>query len=656
MNSSHEQTRRYAILGPVEVLHGETLLNLGPRQRRVLLTRLLIEDGRPISLPQLCRDLWQGDQPAAAASSVRAHISRLRSVLDPVRQGRSTVLVNGPAGYALKVPREAQDTVLFERSLARARELLRSNQFASAHTELETALGLWRGDALGESAEYAFAAREAARLAAAHHDARELQATILIELGDLERAVGIAEDLVVKAPLREASWALLMRSLYKMGRSVEALHQYGRFRTMLAKNLGLDPSPGLNDLHTAILRHDTAVLGSPRHSRSATTLSPGPGVTAEPLVGRTAETAHLTAVLQTAAAGRTQWVVLSGEPGSGKTRLLDEMSDQAEAAGFTVTRAVGGQTLSESEEISVVCPATQLLDGLRQEDAGTPTKDGTGGGQLTALLRELNRQPTVCVIDDLDWATPDFHALLRRLSIVLRGARVAVVCALRNADVPMASGLLAELARHGATRLHLEPLSVADVAELLTAHGESASPDEASALHRRSEGNPFTLGELLKLRPDRRTGPSARVPASVRSVVQARLAELPAAAKTMLTYAAADGETLDIGLLADVQGMSRDRLLPLADAAVTARVLIWDAGPDEHSTGRYRFPELPREVVLSTLTPSSRHLLHAALARELARSGGADPARVARHLRAAGPMAEVAEPDRSRSPAQDHGR
>ncbi|MDW6056907.1 hypothetical protein SAZ11_00740 [Streptomyces sp. FXJ1.4098] len=197
------------------------------------------------------------------------------------------------------------------------------------------------------------------------------------------------------------------------------------------------------------------------------------------------------------------------------------------------------------------------------------------------------------MIDDLDWATPDFHALLRRLAIVLRGARVAVVCALRNADDPMASGLLAELARHGATRLHLEPLSVADVAELLTARGESASPDEASALHRRSEGNPFTLGELLKLPPDRRSGPSARVPASVRSVVQARLAELPAAARTMLTYAAADGETLDIGLLADVRGMARDRLLPLADAAVTARVLVWDAGPDEHSTGRYRFPELP---------------------------------------------------------------
>ncbi|WP_215449644.1 MULTISPECIES: hypothetical protein [unclassified Streptomyces] len=86
----------------------------------------------------------------------------------------------------------------------------------------------------------------------------------------------------------------------------------------------------------------------------------------------------------------------------------------------------------------------------------------------------------------------------------------------------------------------------------------------------------------------------------------------------------------------------RERLLPLIDVAVTARILVWDADPDEHTTGRYRFPELHREVVLSALTPSARQLLHAALARELTHWEGAEPARLARHLRAAGPMAPTA--------------
>ncbi|MFC4472744.1 BTAD domain-containing putative transcriptional regulator [Streptomyces xiangluensis] len=635
----------YGILGPVQVLCDDTPVDLGPRQRRVLLTRLLIEDGRPVSLGELCRDLWEGDQPQGAVSSVRAHISRLRSVLDPVRQGRSPVLVNGPGGYALTVPREARDTVLFDQSVARAREAMRRGQLLVARDELDAGLRLWRGEALGEAAEHAFAARETTRLNAAHQDARELQAAILIKLGDVERAISIAESLTISAPLREDVWALLMRALYGAGRSVEALQQYESFRAMLAKDLGLDPSPGLRDLHTAILRHDTGVLGDHRPSRYTASVFAGPGDTSEPLVGRAEEIARMATVLQTAAAGRTQWAVLSGEPGAGKTRLLDEMSAQAEAAGFTVTRASGGQALSESQGITLVCPTTQLLDGLRQASDAAPTRDGADGvdeGPLAVLLRELGRGPVLCVIDDLDWSPPEFHALLRELAAVLRDAPVAVVCALRNADDPVVGGLLADLARHGATWLHLEPLSVADVAELLTARGESASLGEAAALHRRGEGNPFVLGELLKLPPDRRTGPAARVPISMHSIIQARLAEQPNEVRALLTYAAADGESLDIDLLADVQGMARERLLPLIDVAVTARILVWDADPDERTTGRYRFPELHREVVLSALTPSSRQLLHAALARELTHWEGAEPARLARHLRAAGPMAPTA--------------
>ncbi|MES4902270.1 MULTISPECIES: BREX system ATP-binding domain-containing protein [unclassified Streptomyces] len=661
----HDHSTWYSLLGPVEVVRDGTALALGPRQRRVLLIRLLIEDGRPVSLAQLCQDLWQGSQPTGAVSSVRAHISRLRSVLEPVRRGRSTLLVNGPTGYALKVPDEARDTTRFEMSVARARQAMRRGQLDLARNEIDEALGLWRGEALGETAEHAFAARETARLNTARQDATELRATILIKQGDLESAIGVAEGLTVSAPLREASWALLMRALYGAGRSVEALRQYERFRTFLAQELGLDPSPGLSDLHTAILRHDTQVLGEPHPTGPALTLSPARTASvAAPLVGRAEETAQLAALLRAAASGRTQWAVVSGEPGSGKTRLLEEMSAVAEEAGFTVARASGGQALSESHGISLVCPATQLLDALRRDrpGSGTGARPGNTTGarrdedRLAALVRELTRGPALCVVDDLDWAPPDFHDLLRRLTAVLRDAPVAVVCALRNADDPAASGLLAELARHGATRLHLEPLSVAEVAELLAARGEPASAEEAAALHRRAEGNPFALGELLKLPPERRMGPAARVPAAVRSVVQARLAELTAPARTMLGYAAADGAHLDIGLLADVQGMSRDRLLPLVDAAVTARVLVWDADPDECDTGRYRFPELAREVVLSALTPSSRQLLHASLARELSGRDGADPARLARHLRAAGPMAPVAGHEPARRPTPEQGR
>ncbi|WP_431775932.1 BTAD domain-containing putative transcriptional regulator [Streptomyces cucumeris] len=658
MNSQHAHATRYSLLGPVEVLRDGTALDLGPRQRRLLLIRLLIEDGRPVSVEQLCRDLWQGPPPTGAVSSVRAHISRLRSVLDPVRTGRSTLLVNGPAGYSLKVPREALDTTGFEESVARAREAMRHGQLDTAREEIDDSLSLWRGEALGDAAGHDFAVREAARLATARQDAEELRATVLIKQGDVERAIAAAESLTLGAPLRETSWALLMRALYAAGRSVEALRQYERFRAMLASELGLDPGPGMRELHMAILRHDIEVLGESATATAHPPVPPqgGPAPAAVPLVGRDEEITHLAALLRSASAGRTQWAVLSGEPGSGKTRLLDELSMVAEGTGFTVARASGGQALSESHGISLLCPATQILEGLGAAGPADRSGPDADGGQLATLVRELTRRPALCVIDDLDWATPEFHGLLRRLAAVLRDAPVVLVCALRDTEEPAASALLAELARHGATRLHLDPLSATDVAGLLAAAGENASSQAAEALHRQGEGNPFTLGELMKLPPEQRVGPAARVPAAVSSVVHARLAELAPPARRMLTYAAADGADLDIGLLAEVLDMPRDRLLPLVDAAVTARVLVWDADPGERSTGRYRFPELPRQVVLRTLTPSSRQLLHAGLARVLDGRPATDPQRVAGHVRAAGPMAPETSVERVVPPVPEQGR
>ncbi|MGP4049984.1 BTAD domain-containing putative transcriptional regulator [Streptomyces sp. 2A115] len=677
MNSRHRHELRFGVLGPVEVLKGNVSLDVGPRQRRLLLVRLLIEDGRPVSQDTLLRDLWPTNRPTGAGSSVRAHISRLRAVLDPVGQGRSTMLVSGPAGYALKVPREARDTALFEDSVSTAREALRGRQLLAARREVDAALGLWRGEALAEAADHAFAQRERARLDGAFQHASELQAAILVQQGETEQAIDVSEGLVLKAPLRETSWALLMRALYAAGRTVEALRQYERFRDMLAKELGLDPSPQLRDLHTAILRHDAVVLGTPRRSGPATPapatspsisalspaldfaaacVQPDPGTAAPaPFMGRGEETAQLAALLSAATAGRPQWAVVNGEQGSGKTRLIEELSARAAAAGFTVARTRAGQALSGNRGISQTCPTVQLLDALRQDGSDSGQDDIAQKDPLKTVVHELTRAPTLCVVDDLDQAPQGFHRLLRRLAKVLREAPVIFVCSLRNTDNPASSLLLADLALLGATWLTLEPLTADDVAALLAARGEHVPPEEAAALHRRAEGHPFTLAELLKLPPDRRTGPTAQVPAAVRNILNARLVGLPDPARTMLGYAAADDEWLDVGLLADVEGLAPDQLLPLIDAAVTARILVWDADPGGDGTGRYRLPELPRDVVLSAQTPSSRQLRHAALARELASRNDAAPARLARHLRAAGPAVPASAPAQSRRSAQEQG-
>ncbi|GGN04809.1 BTAD domain-containing putative transcriptional regulator [Streptomyces fuscichromogenes] len=646
MNPRTGQEMRFGVLGPVEVHRDRVPLDLGPRQRRLLLLRLLVEDGRPVSQDTILRDLWPTDRPTGAASSVRAHISRLRSVLDPVRQGRSAMLVSGTAGYALKVPREARDTALFEDGVGRAREAMRNRQLSFARQEIDTALGLWRGEVLAEAGEHAFAIRERTRLDGALHDARELRAALLVQQGETEQAIDVAESLVLKAPLRETSWALLMRALYTAGRPVEALKRYERFRDMLATELGLDPSPRLQDLHTAILRHDVVALGAagpqsppPGPEFTAACVHPRPAATAAPFVGRGEQMAQLTALLSEATANRPRWAVIGGEQGAGKTRLVEEAAARAEAAGFTVARTRAGQALSGNRGIVQTCPTVQLLDALRQDGKDSAEDEVAQKDPLATVVRELTRAPTLVVVDDLDRAPQGFHRLLRRLAQVLREAPVLFVCTLRNPDAPVSSTLLAELALLGAAWLTLEPLTAGDVAAMLTALGEEAPPGAAVALHRRAEGHPFALAELLKLPSVRRIGPEAQVPAAVRNIVHARLVGLPEPARTMLTYAAADGDRLDLDLLASVQGVAPDELLHLIDAAVTARILVWDADPGTPGTGRYRLPELPRDVVLSTQTPSARQLRHAALARTLAGRDDYDPARLDRHRRAAGPTA-----------------
>ncbi|MGW4102266.1 BTAD domain-containing putative transcriptional regulator [Streptomyces sp. NPDC004976] len=645
MNSRHSNGMWYSVLGPIEVLRDGCVLDLGPRQRRVILTRLLVEHGRPVSLAELCRALWPEDPPAAAVPSVRAHISRLRAALEPDRQGKSSVLVSGAYGYALKISPQARDTSAFEQSVDRARGALRQQDLARARQEIDAALELWRGEALGEAAEHTFALREASRLNATRQDARELQTTILLQQGDVERAVHVAEHLTVTAPLREVSWGLLMRALYGAGRPVEALRQYERFRGMLSRELGLDPSPGLRKLHTAVLRHDTAVLGAPRPSRSVSTLTTPPRAASPlttPLVGRGKEVAQLHALLEAAAPGHVQWAVVSGDPGSGKTRLLDEAAAQATRTGFDVIWAGGGRGPGTDRTAALHCRDTRPTDEPQPHGEVDGAPDGTGTDPVTALVREVTRAPTLCVIDDLDRANPVVAERLGRLTTLLRNEPVVFLCALRDPAATTVSGLLAELARLDTTWLQLEPLTVADVRQLLAERGEKV-PD-AEALHRRSRGNPFTLGELLKLPAAQRCGPDARVPVTIRAVVLAQLNEVAAPVRMMLSHAAADGGRLDIALLADVHGMRHEQLLRLVDEAVTADLLLWHEDCDDPASGHYDLPELVRDVLLGTMAVPSRQLLHATLARELLDRGCTNPTRLARHLQAAGPLAPVTEP------------
>jgi DNA-binding SARP family transcriptional activator len=639
---------RFGLLGPLEAWSGNVRLNLGPPKRRVLLLRLLIENGHPVSADRLCDDLWEGHPPAGAVSSIHSHISRLRDVLESERalRGQGTVLVSGPAGYTLTAPSDTRDSTRFEEAVNRARGLLARGRLVNAHREVERGLSLWRGTPLADAADHAFASREIARLEEIRMAAGELKVAVLLQQGEPEKAVLIAEELATRAPLREAAWALLMRALYLAGRSAEALRSFETIRTLLAEELGAVPGPELSAVHLGVLRQDLPAPASFRSHAAPAAPLPQPAGAAGPLVGRADELARFDELLRDAAQGNIRWVLLSGEAGIGKTRLAEEFASHAADAAFRVVWVRCGTDMASEEEASDgrFHPLGQLLSALY------PQIRMEGGPEAVAreLAERLAGQPTICLIEDLHRADHRFRRMLGMYARLLRDVPMVAVCTTQDADDVGLRELLALLVRQShATLLPLGPLTVADVHELMKRHSTPFTPGlpgtelhqrEAAALHRRGEGNPFLITEILELPSDRRTGPGAQLPASVSRVLRARLDLLDERVRRMLEAIAVTGGELDPELLLQIRTITREELLSLLDAAVIARVLNWEDGTAPGRPGRYLMPDLARELVLHDLTPARRQLLHAAAARALGELRNRHPVQIARHLMAAGPL------------------
>ncbi|MFF5900839.1 BTAD domain-containing putative transcriptional regulator [Streptomyces argenteolus] len=349
----------FGLLGPLEVRRAGTVLDPGPRRQRLLLIRLLIADGQAVSPQVLCEELWPqqpGRSPSAALSSLHAHISKVRAILEPQhlrRQGSFEMLVTQPLGYALRVAPENRDTVRFERSVDQAHRFMDQGRPDRVVEEAQKALDMWRGAAFADAGHHLFAAQETARLDELRQTTREIRTTGLLLQGRITEALNAAEEITARHPLRETGWALLLRALYLAGRHPEALQRYTEVRRLLADELGLEPGPLLRALHQGILHHDVPPLQGAPDGAAAASISPaddadeaapdarGVGaVEAErpappPLVrpaqlphslpvfvGRAAEGAWLSAV--SGAPGRpaptaAPSVVISGAPGVGKT-------------------------------------------------------------------------------------------------------------------------------------------------------------------------------------------------------------------------------------------------------------------------------------------------------------------------------------------------
>ncbi|MFD0598534.1 BTAD domain-containing putative transcriptional regulator [Catellatospora coxensis] len=245
------------ILGPIEAagLDGPAALS-GARQR-VLLAVLAVHAGTVVHQSRLIDALWGWDPPRTAVKTLHSHIARVRQALDAC--ALPAALHTRHAGYVLDIPATEVDAHLFESRVAAARRHLGADAPESAVRELREGLALWRGDALADGEPTGWAAAEADRLNEVRLCAEEDLWEAELRLGGHRGALGELDRLLVTHPHRERLVGLSMLALYRCGRPAEALDAYRRLRARLADELGTDPGPDLQRLHTAILREDPAL-------------------------------------------------------------------------------------------------------------------------------------------------------------------------------------------------------------------------------------------------------------------------------------------------------------------------------------------------------------------------------------------------------------
>ncbi len=323
---------RFRILGPLEVRSGDAWTPVGAPKWRTLLAVLLLSHGQVVSTERLVDELWGDEPPAKPANLVATYVHRLRGLIgDP--EGR--VLVTRSPGYRLAADGDEIDAVRFARLVAAGRGALADGAVARAVELLSEALGLFRGPPLADVPLSDLVATEANRLEESQVAALGLRMEAEIENGDAAGTVAELRRLTAEHPLREELWALLMRALCAAGRQAEALEAYTRARTVIGDELGVDPGPGLRQLHQEILEADARPAPRPPKPVIKPALSQLPADVPD-FTGRADQVEYLCRLFSGVpdegnGAGAVLVSLIAGAGGLGKTTLAVHVAHQLRA-------------------------------------------------------------------------------------------------------------------------------------------------------------------------------------------------------------------------------------------------------------------------------------------------------------------------------------
>jgi len=393
-------------------------------------------------------------------------------------------------------------------------------------------------------------------------------------------------------------------------------------------------------------------------------------------VGRDRELDAVETALRAAIRGEEPGVLVIGEAGVGKTRLVAELAALARQDGVRVVwssvsepaaaRAYGhwAQVLrvvaasferhvlvdeigGDVEELARLTP--DLRSGVKLAAPAEPEGDDPRFRMYDAvaslLRRAAMREPLAIVLDDLHAADLATLLLLRFLLGETRHDPIALIGTARDPDTEAlpghVAGALAEVAR-AVPALHLGGLDRRAVESLMAQIvGADVAAQFAGTIHHRSGGNPLFVGELARLvAAGLRPLDHGSLPATIRALLEGRLARVPADVLEVLRAAAVVGEGFAVRLIEHAAGKTRSQVLAALDAAARAQLIV------EHDKLAFGFTHaLVRDVLYDQLALPDRAQIHRAVAEALEAAGGTEP-----------PLAELAHHFLAGSPAVEDGK
>ncbi len=584
------------MIGELSVVRDGVAVALPASKKTRALLGYLAATGRPQLRERLCTLLWDGpDDPRAA---LRWSLTKLRPVVDApgvsrlVADRERVELVGVDAAIDLAVIRGAVASV---------------SNVAKVSTEQLRALAQYLRGELLEGLDLPDCFRYDEWLRPERESVRKLQVAIVTTLVERVRGEVPAEALahahtwIGLEPLTEAAHAAAISALVELDRKADALAAYTRCARLFERELGRGPSRDLERLRIAI---GTVAVALPEPVVEA-------HVAAMPLIGRTQERAALDASLVTP---RSRVTLLLGDPGIGKTRLLDELATLADARGMTVVRGRG-------VEAELVRPFGAWLDAIAGQAGDpfrAPAKDTDRARLFEAVTAWLiERGPLLVIIDDLQWVDEASAALLHYVARTPAALPIRLACGARPgelADNAPALRLVRGLTREGSIhQIGVSPLSREETAALALLHAPGV---DASRVVAESGGHPLFALEIARALARGETTWS-----SLLTLLAERLELVEGTAREIIPWAAAFGGAFEPELLAMVTGVPLVELVR-AVGELERRTLVRASGGDWDFAH-----DLIRAAAYQSISAPRRRLLHLQIARTIAGLPDPDGAR-----------------------------